>query len=61
VAELYPPQGQWTEEDYFALPDRNRHIELSDGELVRRCTPTVRHQEALKRLFLRLDTFRGGA
>lgn len=57
VAELFPPQGQWTEEDYFALPDRNRHIELSDGALTMPPHPTFRHQEALKRLFLRLNAF----
>ena len=57
VGELFPPQGQWTEEDYFALPDRNRHIELSDGELIMPPHPTFRHQEALKRLFLRLNAF----
>ncbi len=57
VAELFPPQGEWTEEDYFALPDRNRHVELSDGELVMPPHPTFRHQEALKRLFIRLNAF----
>ncbi len=57
VAELYPPQGHWTEEDYFALPDRNRHIELSDGELLMPPHPTFGHQEALKRLFLRINAF----
>jgi hypothetical protein len=29
VAELFPPQGQWTERDYFSLPDTNRFLELS--------------------------------
>ncbi len=57
MAELFPPQGQWTEEDYFALPDTNRYVELSDGELVMPPHPTFRHQEALKRLFIRLNTF----
>lgn len=57
VGELFPPQGQWTEADYFALPDRNRHMELSDGELIMPPHPTFRHQEALKRLFLRLNAF----
>lgn len=57
VAELFPPQGQWTEDDYFALPDTNRHVELSDGELIMPPHPTFSHQEALKRLFLRLHAF----
>ena len=57
VAELFPPQGQWTEEDYFALPDTNRHVELSEGRLIVPPHPTLAHQEALKRLFLRLNAF----
>lgn len=57
VAELFPPQGQWTENDYFSLPDTNRYVELSEGRLVMPPHPTYSHQEALKRLFLRLHTF----
>jgi len=33
IAELWPPQGQWTETEYFNLPDTNRIIELSEGEV----------------------------
>lgn len=54
VAELYPPQGQWTEEDFFALPDRNRIVELSEGRLVVPPHPTYTHQTALQNLFLAL-------
>ncbi len=57
VAELYPPQGQWTEEDYFALPDRNRHVELSDGELIMPPHPTNLHQVAVLELAVRLRQF----
>ena len=57
VAKLFPPQGQWTENDYFALPDTNRYVELSEGRLIIPPHPTYSHQEALKRLFLRLHTF----
>lgn len=57
VAKLFPPQGQWTENDYFALPDTNRYVELSEGRLIMPPHPTYSHQEALKRLFLRLHTF----
>ncbi|MGQ9477634.1 MAG: hypothetical protein ACUVRH_03975 [Candidatus Bipolaricaulia bacterium] len=56
VAELLPPQGQWTEADYFALPDTNRYVELSEGRLTTPPHPTYAHQEALKRLFLGLNT-----
>jgi len=30
VAKLFPPRGQWTEDDYFDL-ETNRLVELSDG------------------------------
>jgi len=57
VGELFPPQGEWTEEDYFALPDRNRHIELSDGELIMPPHPTNRHQVAVLEFAGRLRQF----
>jgi Uma2 family endonuclease len=57
VAELFPPQGQWTEEDYFALPDTNRYVELSDGELVMPPHPTNRHQVAVLEFAVRLRQF----
>lgn len=44
VAQLWPPQGEWTEADYFALPDANRFVELSEGELVMPPHPTHTHQ-----------------
>ncbi|PJF46794.1 MAG: Uma2 family endonuclease [Candidatus Thermofonsia Clade 3 bacterium] len=34
VAYLFPAQGEWTEEDYFALPDNTR-LELAAGRLER--------------------------
>ena len=57
VAELYPPQGEWTEELYFSLPEAHRIVELSEGRLVMPPHPTRTHQEVLKRLFLALNTF----
>ena len=57
VAELYPPQGQWKEADYFALPDVNRHIELSEGELIVPPHPTRRHQVAVQEFYVLLRTF----
>lgn len=57
VAEFYPSQGQWTEEDYFALPDTNRHTELSEGRLVVPPHPTDRHQRALLNLVIHLRAF----
>lgn len=57
VAQLWPPQGQWTEEDYFALPDTNRFIELSEGELVMPPHPTNTHQAVVGSLYRLLWIF----
>lgn len=57
VAELYPPQGEWSEEDYFALPDTNRYVELSEGRLIMPPHPTRSHQIALLSLYKRMDAF----
>ncbi len=57
VAELYPPQGQWTEGDYFSLPETNRLVELSEGRLIIPPHPTYTHQTVLQNLFLRLNAF----
>jgi len=57
VEELFPPQGQWTEEDYFSLPETNRYLELSEGRLIMPPHPTRSHQEAVKRLAFRLHQF----
>ena len=57
VAELYPPQGQWTEADYFALPETNRHLELSDGEFFIPPHPTDTHQRLVFELAILLRRF----
>ncbi|MGQ9532544.1 MAG: Uma2 family endonuclease [Desulfotomaculales bacterium] len=57
VAELFPPQGQWTEEDYFSLPGTNRYVELSEGRLIMPPHPTRSHQMAVAELYLRLRCF----
>ncbi|RMF31140.1 MAG: Uma2 family endonuclease [Chloroflexi bacterium] len=57
IAALFPPQGQWTEEDYFALPDTQRYVELSDGELVMPPHPTNTHQMVVGRLAWWLGAF----
>jgi len=57
VAQLWPPQGQWTEEDYFSLPDTNRLVELSEGELIMPPHPTYSHQVAVGELYTALRTF----
>jgi Uma2 family endonuclease len=57
VADLWPPQGQWTEADYFALPDTNRYVELSEGEFIMPPHPTETHQRVLDAIYLALRTF----
>jgi hypothetical protein len=57
VTELFPPQGQWTEADYFSLPEINRYLELSDGRLIMPPHPTRSHQAALEALYVRLRAF----
>ncbi len=43
VAYLFPPQGEWTENEFFALHG-NRLIELVDGNLEVLPMPTWLHQ-----------------
>ncbi len=57
VAELFPPQGEWCEEDYFALPDTNRIVELSAGELIIPPMPTDTHQAVLDMLYAFMRAF----
>jgi len=57
IAQLWSPQGQWTEEDYFSLPDTNRLVELSEGELIMPPHPTYSHQTTVGELYTALRTF----
>ncbi len=57
LARLFPQQGEWREEDYFALPDSNRIIELSEGELIMSPPPSTAHQRVVANLFRALDAF----
>lgn len=57
VASLWPPQGQWTEQDYFNLPDSNRLIELSEGEVFILPPPSYEHQHTLGNFYTILTTF----
>jgi hypothetical protein len=57
IAELFPPQGYWDEEEYLALTDGTNHlVELTDGQIEVLATPTEKHQEVLEYLFLALKT-----
>ncbi len=57
VAQLWPPRGQWTEADYFVLPDTNRFVELSGGELVMPPHPTETHQRIVGDVYVMLRSF----
>lgn len=56
LLELYPRQGEWTEADYFALPDRPGY-ELNDGYLERLPMPTEAHQLIGGELYRNLYAF----
>ncbi len=57
VAELFPKQGEWTEDGYFALPDTNRLMELTEGRLIMPPHPTRSHQYAVLELAVLLREF----
>jgi Uma2 family endonuclease len=57
IAQLWPPQGEWTEADYFALPDTNRFIELSEGKLIMPPHPTNTHQQIVGTLYRHFYSF----
>lgn len=56
VALLFPPQGEWTEQEYLAL-NTNRMVELSDGHLEVLPMPTIFHQLLVKYLYDALNRF----
>jgi Uma2 family endonuclease len=42
----WPPQGQWTYDDYKRLPDDGWRYEVIEGELHMTAAPSTRHQRA---------------
>lgn len=53
----YPPQGQWTYEDYLRLPDDGRRYEILRGVLYVTAAPNPIHQIALRNLVRQLVLF----
>jgi Uma2 family endonuclease len=47
VEHGWPPQGQWTFEDYRRLPDDGWRYEVIEGELYMNPAPSPRHQRAV--------------
>ena len=56
VAQLYPPQGEWTEADYLGL-QTNHLVELSDGLLEILPMPTHKHQMIVAFIYGLLKAF----
>ncbi len=54
---VWPPQGQWTYEDYRRLPDDGWRYEVIEGELRMNPAPSFWHQEASFNLSLELGNF----
>ena len=48
--------GHWTEAAYFALPDTNYIVELSEGHLLVHEMPGLEHQEIVKNLAFAMET-----
>jgi Uma2 family endonuclease len=59
IAELFPEQGSWTEEEYMRLPG-NRLIEFSDGMVEILPMPSQRHQKIVGFLYTLLLSFAMG-
>ena len=57
IAELWPRQGEWTENAYFSLPDTNRIVELSEGEFIMPPHPTDTHQRVVGYLYRALHDY----
>jgi Uma2 family endonuclease len=56
IAELFPEQGSWTEEEYMRLPG-NRLVEFSDGRVELLPMPSRRHQKIIMFLSKLLEAF----
>jgi Uma2 family endonuclease len=56
IAQLFPAQGDWSEEEYFSL-ETNRLVEYSDGVLEFLPAPTIFHQLILQFIYEQLKSF----
>jgi len=50
LAQLYPPQGSWSSEEYLQL-DAGRLIEFEDGSLEIHAAPTAEHQRIVLMIY----------
>ena len=56
IARLFPPQGHWSQEDYFALPDQGL-VEFSSGTIEVLPMPSELHQLIVAFLYRALAQF----
>jgi Uma2 family endonuclease len=56
IARLFPPQGEWSEEEFFSLPT-NHKVEFANGYLAFLPMPTIYHQLILQFLYDELRPF----
>lgn len=57
IVQLFPKQGEWTEADYFNLPETNHIVELSEGRLIISPSPSPKHQKISSKLHFFLYNF----
>jgi len=50
ITRLFPKQGEWTEADYFRLPETNQKVELVKGVLIISPAPSDKHQKISSKL-----------
>jgi len=55
--QAWPPQGQWTYEDYLRLPEDGRRYEVIRGHLYVTAAPSFDHQFAVTQLGRRFGNF----
>ncbi|OGO39831.1 MAG: hypothetical protein A2Z04_00595 [Chloroflexi bacterium RBG_16_57_9] len=53
----WPPQGEWTYDDYLRLPDDGRRYEIIEGVLYVTNAPDLDHQSAVGELFAELRSY----
>lgn len=54
---LWPPQGQWTYDDFLRLPDDGRRYEIIEGVLYVTNAPSYEHQFTVTELVRQLANF----
>lgn len=58
VVPAWLRHGSWTEEEFLALPEDLRRVQLLDGELLVSPSPSSRHQELSSQIWLALHLAR---